>query len=161
MSGKATLGLLDRTGWSSGPWDDEPDRVDFRAHGFPCFVNRNRFGSWCGYVGVPVGHPYYGEDYDDLDVVVHGGLTYASKCQGDLCHTPEPGESDDVWWLGFDCGHAWDKSPGMDATLRKVGVDPVALEASDFRMAYRTLEYVREETENLAEQLAAKAKGDE
>jgi hypothetical protein len=29
-----------------------------------------------------------------------------------ICHVPEPGRPDDVWWFGFDCAHAWDFSPG-------------------------------------------------
>ena len=44
-------------------------------------------GSWCGYVGVRGNHPAAGKDYDDLDVLVHGGLTYA-----DYCHPIEADE---------------------------------------------------------------------
>lgn len=55
--------FIDRTGWPSGPWDDEPDRVEWRdeATGLPCLALRNdMFGSWCGYVAVPPGHPVHG-----------------------------------------------------------------------------------------------------
>jgi hypothetical protein len=41
---------------------------------------RNRVGGLCGYVGVPGGHPFHGKGYDDLPVVVHGGLTFADRC---------------------------------------------------------------------------------
>ena len=42
--------------WGQGPWDDEPDRVDFEHAGFPCLLLRNpRLGQWCGYVAVPPG----------------------------------------------------------------------------------------------------------
>lgn len=33
-------------------------------------------GHYCGYIAVPSGHPWYGQDYNDLNVRVHGGLTY-------------------------------------------------------------------------------------
>src|SRR5215510_304522 len=28
-----------------------------------------------------------------------------------ICHTPSPGEPDNVWWLGFDCCHLGDLYP--------------------------------------------------
>ena len=37
----------------------------------------------CGYVGVGPGHPSHGVHYDNVDVSVHGGLTFA-----DGCHEP-------------------------------------------------------------------------
>jgi hypothetical protein len=141
---------IDRTGWASGPWDDEPDRVEWRhVSGLPCLANRNRTGSWCGYVAVPSGHPAYGQPYRNIDVDVHGDLTYSHSCHGDICHVPQSGESDDVWWLGFDCAHLGDYTPGVAAALRLVGYnDP---DPSD----YCTLAYVQAETNRLADQLVA------
>lgn len=135
---------VDRSGWPAGPWDSEPDRVDFHHAGFACLALRaGRQGNWCGYVGVPKDHPAYGGDYNDLDVQVHGGLTYGSACDGErICHVPAPGESDDLWWLGFDCLHFRDRAPGFS-----FHADPDA--------EYRTLTYVRNEIESLADQLAA------
>src|SRR4051794_33398699 len=54
-----------------------------------------------------------------LDVLfdVHGGITFASGCQKSsdpsrgVCHVPEDGRPDDVWWFGFDCAHCDDLSP--------------------------------------------------
>lgn len=51
----------------------------------------------CGYVGVTEGHPAFRKHYDQVDVDVHGGLTYGA----------EPNK-DGVWWLGFDTAHAFD-----------------------------------------------------
>lgn len=129
--------------WGQGPWDDEPDRVDFEHAGRRCLMLRNlRLGHWCGYVAVPPGHPYYGKDYDGLDVEVHGGLTYADACAGDICHKAKPGEPDDLWWLGFDCGHFLDLVPFRhDSDLPEKEI-------------YRDVAYVRAECERLAEQLA-------
>ena len=57
-------------------------------------------GYACGYVGVPKGHPWYGQDYYSVDVSIHGGLTYSGK-------NPSS-KIDDLWWLGFDTAHFGD-----------------------------------------------------
>ena len=42
-----------------------------------CRISRNlHFQTWNGYVGLPDEHPCSGKGYDDIDVNVHGGLTY-------------------------------------------------------------------------------------
>src|SRR5438270_834768 len=91
---------VDRSKWPHGPWDNEPDRAEFKHLGFPCLlVRQSQSGHWCGYVAVPPGHPWHGlEDYAAyrLDVEVHGGITYGNKCAGKVCHVPAPGEPDDV-----------------------------------------------------------------
>lgn len=134
-----------------GPWHDEPDHVDFRSpSGLPCILHRNGLGSWCGYVGVPPGHPWHGKNYDDVPCDVHGGLTYAERCQGPLCHVPQPGESDDVWWLGFDCNHIGDRS----LSDLYWGIERPDL-FSHRDGEYRTVDYVRIETISLAEQAAS------
>lgn len=139
---------VDRSGWEPGPWDDEGDREQWTTTaGLPGLITRNRYGEWCGYAAVAPGHPYYQCDYDAVDVDVHGGLNYADACRAHICHTPEPGQSDDVWWFGFDCGHYMDLSPGRD-----LGLSP-----EDFGMpplVYRTAGYARAEVERLATQLA-------
>jgi len=132
----------DRSTWGEGEWNDEPDRVDFIHAGFSCFIQRNSSGNWCGYVGVPSTHPAYEMPYDDVQVSVHGGLTYANKCSGHLCHTPEPGMSDDVWWLGFDTGHYMDISPSHQLKVLR----------GDYG-TYKNMEYVTNETKQLADQL--------
>ena len=115
-----------------------------------------------GYVRIPEGHPCHGVRYQDnnpaltsawekakagtigkrgpipvfcaaldgttisADVVfdVHGSITYS----GDL-------NDDGQWWYGFDCGHDVDKTAWGDGEER-------------------SLEYVVEECESLARQLA-------
>lgn len=143
---------VERDGWPAGPWDDEGDREEWKTRaGFPGLIVRNRMGSWCGYVAVPPGHPYYGRGYDDVDVEVHGGLTYAAKCFGHICHVPEPGEPDDVWWLGFDCGHWMDISPDLLAV--ELRYESLRRELDLELRHYRPTAYVRAEVERLAEQL--------
>lgn len=168
METKEYRNITDRTGWPDGPWDDEPDKLQWQDPdtGLPCLIKRNRWGALCGYVGVPRGHTWYGKHYDDVnpDPPVHGGLTYADKCQtvdimndphgtleeeaGHLiCHLVEAGEPDDVWWLGFDCGHFMDTQPGMLADLRLHGI----VRAPYPHETYKDVGYVREECRLLAQ----------
>ena len=161
----------DKSTWGDGPWQSEPDRLEWEHAGLPCLAVRNlRFGFWCGYAAVPLGHPLHGKRYDDVDVDVHGGLTYANACEGHICHVPKPGQPDDVWWFGFDCGHFGDYAPGIAATLRQVDPDrrtydharavasadamPDNLRHIGVIEIFRTLDYVQAETNRLAEQLA-------
>jgi hypothetical protein len=148
---------IDRTGWAAGPWDGEPDRVEWRsAAGFPCLLRRvGGHGAWCGYVAVPPGHPYHGVDFNRVPEAadVHGGLTYSDKCGGDICHVPAPGESDDVWWLGFDASHGFDRRPGMEAQLNSDGYAAWVWYGSSSAV-YRTVDYMRAECERLAATLA-------
>jgi hypothetical protein len=44
----------------SGPWDTEPDTLDFEAEGLPCAMRRNHHRVWCGYVGIGPEHPLFG-----------------------------------------------------------------------------------------------------
>jgi hypothetical protein len=138
----------DKDKWGDGPWQTEPDRVEFEHAGFPCLLLRNHYGVWCGYVATSPGHLYYGADYGEVGVDVHGGLTYGDYCQGDICHVPKSGEPDNVYWLGFDCGHAFDLSPGMAAFRKEHGF------GRDIGEQYRDVAYARAEAERLAEQLA-------
>ena len=151
----------DKTGWADGPWMHEPDKLQWADEetGLPCLIVRGGLGALCGYVGVPRSHPAYGKHYDDealLDIGVHGGLTFSDKCQHDgdqtdvsqsICHVVEPGEDDDVWWVGFDCAHAFDLVPGMEARLRGTPW-PVSKEDT-----YRDVAYVKNEIRSLAKQL--------
>jgi hypothetical protein len=159
-----TNNVVDRTGWARGPWDDEPDRVEWRsAAGYPALIVRGPMGSLCGYVGLPPGHPMHGKNRSDTNVEeldAHGGITYAAACAGDICHVPGPGESDDVWWLGFDCAHAGDYSPGLGARLaERCGEQAAYFWPGGFGAeTYRTVEFVRIWVERLASELKATAR---
>lgn len=152
-----------------GPWDNEPDRIEFtsRVGGLPCLMRRTQMGAWCGYVAVTRDHPCYGKGMSDLQFLeAHGGITYGHGCTGEICHVPKEGESDDVWWIGFDCAHAWDLIPWMVAQRKKDDwptsndeLSTVVL-VSGYRLGsfipqeeYRDAEYVREQCEELAAQL--------
>lgn len=149
----------DKPEWGEGPWQEEPDKIQFvdRATGLPCLIVRNHAGALCGYVGVPEGHKAYQTHYDHellRDISVHGGLTFAGPCSGGdesttICHVAEPGEPDNVWWLGFDCAHLGDLCPAMDARSRKLGIPPLSGQGDK----YRTVNFVKRHIAKLALQL--------
>jgi hypothetical protein len=166
---------VDKRGWGDGPWQTEWDKVHWidPATDLDCLAVRNaEMGHWCAYVGVPPGHPAHGLGTDDVDpeVQVHGGITFAAPCQEaedeaaqplveerGVCHVPLPGRPEAVFWLGFDCCHAWDISPGNEALYRRLGIPQATIDAMATLKPwkhYRTLEYVMAECEQLAAQLA-------
>lgn len=157
--------VVDRTGWEPGPWDDEPtDKAVWtdEATGYPCMINRHpQDGHWCGYVGVPEGHPLHGKsDIWEAGVDAPVDVNYAAPCMEDgaeensICHIPLPGESDNVWWLGFDCGHYMDVQPGREAFRKKLGFPALGMTFPDvMQPTYKTEGYVRSLTAELAASL--------
>lgn len=108
-------------------------------------------------------HPRFVCDYDaehspESVLNVHGGITYSDFCQegGQICHVPRKGETGQVYWFGFDCSHAWDQIPAMDALHKETELRTGFRWPHHFRMrdVYRNKTYVRRETERLARQLA-------
>ena len=146
----------DKTGWGDGPWMHEPDKRQWTdaATRLPCLIVRGPSGALCGYVGVAAGHPFFEREYNDVDVDVHGGLTFAETCADGpdpstgVCHLAAPGEPDHVWWLGFDSAHAFDLAPAFHSILGA---------SRDRKELYRDLSFVRTEVERLAQQIAAAA----
>lgn len=59
-----------------------------------------------------------------------------------ICHKVEDGEDDHVWWLGFDCAHAGDRSPKYARSYSREDE------------TYRDWSYVKLQVESLAQQLA-------
>lgn len=108
----------------------------FNHSGFECMTTRTEMGIPCGYVGLPRSHPYYGKHRREIeDIEVHGGLTY-SGYWNNLDHT--------LWWLGFDCAHAFD----IDDLPTTLSGPPYVLKSN------KSQDFVEEQTKRLAEQLA-------
>jgi hypothetical protein len=138
--------LMDKTAWGSGPWQQEPDKVQWTdpRTGFACLIVRNEVGSLCGYVGVPEGHPWHGMSCWDLSELnsIPVTLDYSNECAGDpegptICHVAAAGEPETLWWLGFHCSHAFDLSPALLAL-------PILLPERLFKnQTYRPIEYVK------------------
>lgn len=61
----------------------------------------------CAYIKVPRDNKYFGVDYNDVPLYVHGGLTYG----GDLAYLNadiEPIINNSDYWLGWDYAHGGD-----------------------------------------------------
>lgn len=148
---------VDKSEWNRGAWDSEPDKMQWQDEdtGMPCFIVRGPSGALCGYVGVSEAHLFHGKNYDDIctkdgkHIDVHGGLTFADRCQPTedesrhICHTPDEGDLDNVWWFGFDCAHIGDLCPSYSHRVGDYGYD-----------TYKTLAYVKSQVRYLARQLA-------
>lgn len=131
---------MEKQTWGTGPWLDEPDRVEWQHLGVPCLLVRGDVtGAWCGYAAAPPGHPWHGKSTSELgSVSAHGGITFSGPLD----------DHDGTWWVGFDCAHAFDHLPAL---MRFLGgaIGPCGV--------YRTIDYAKAETEHLAEQLVASA----
>lgn len=152
---------VDKSTWGPGPWQSEPDKMQFQDEvtGFPCLIVRTaRPGHLCGYVGVPESHPCYGKTFYELrELHAHGGINFCKPCSPaapedkGICHLPEEGESDKVWWIGFDCGHFGDLQPGNIAYFKTLGLPDIG----DTDETYRNVAYVKGQIADLAIQLLA------
>lgn len=115
--------------------------------GFQYTITHNGNGYRCGYVRVPIGHPWHSKEYNDVDADVHGGLTFF---EADMpCN--KVGDDTD-WWVGFDCAHAGD---ALDLSLMSCHKEKSIYSvyqsmASDGEV--RTTEYVRQQCINLCDQ---------
>lgn len=167
----------------SAPWRGEADKVAWRdpVTGYECIIMRDsRYGFLGGYVGVPASHPLYEFNRDaipsDIGIEVHGGITYAAKCQDGpepqrvpryesrrICHVlvgyhPITDGSDyrvqdaHAWWFGFTCDHIADVVPA-DRRHASRGASLGIVQV------YRDDAYVLAEVRNLAVQLRAIADG--
>lgn len=159
---------VDKTRWPRGEWDTEPDRVQWEASGFPCIIVRHdRHGFWCGYVGVDETHPLYGVAWDTRGATddLSFGVNYSRFCQDVVCHVAKPGESDKVYWLGFDCGHGMQLAPGIDTYFvdtilpeRRTRREMLYDEHPNLRPRYVNQAEVMHMTEQLAKELRTFAK---
>ena len=136
----------DIDGWrkaaGSGLWRSEPDWAAWEEpSGLTCAIQRNGYGTWCGYVWVDH-HPLRSGSLDRGEPVwldVHGGVTWHGRMT-----VPEAGL--DGVAVGFDCNHAYDLAPRYAQE-----------EGFMRRGTYRTMEFAIGETRSLAQQIAAYA----
>jgi hypothetical protein len=115
-------------------WEIEPVPLRFEVCGYLCEVKRNdHLMHLCGYVTVPFGHPAHGKGYDEVDLDVHGGLTFSDSGK-----------------FGFDCAHAGDYVPRVAISLGEVGItrDPIF----DTYETYKTVGFVVDQLVSLARQ---------
>lgn len=55
------------------------------------------------YIEIPKGHKLYGKGYEEIDLNVHGGLTYADKYLWITESSKKEG-----WFIGWDYAHCGD-----------------------------------------------------
>lgn len=109
--------------------------------GLPAKVLIMPMGHRCGYVGVSA-EVFADKGYDDLDVDVHGGLTYART------------EEDGLRWYGYDCAHLGDaRDPTLMDEQHKKIFEECRFGFEDEGDTVKSLDYCINECENLATQL--------
>jgi hypothetical protein len=154
--------VIDKSTWADGPWKDEPDEVRFRHYGYECYLIRHpAMGAWWCQVAIPPSDPLFAEIPRDRRPGIPAALSlalYVAVAHGGLVALPgvvtEDGE--EVWVVGFDCAHCFDLCPGPAALPKS----PIGQLLGFPRLeTYRTLEYARQQTEKLAEQLRLVALG--
>jgi len=63
-----------------GPWDNEPDRLEFEAHGLRCVISRTEHsGNLCGYVRIGEAHPLFGVGYHEKSDALAEALTQRTE----------------------------------------------------------------------------------
>lgn len=125
-------------------WEDEPDRIEYTESGLKALILRTpEIGILCGYVALPLRHPLAGKKYDDMPILVHGGLTFGNE--GD-----EKLREKGYFLYGFDCGHHGDFAPQIVQTLEEVGISSTKHWYED--TTYRNVAYVRQEIKYMVKQ---------
>ena len=148
--------------WSKGPWEDEPDFVEF-IHKETSYLVRairhDRTGHWNGYVGTPLEHPAskLSNQYELPERVfgaAYRGISLVEKTGShDLGFTPtDDGKN---WTLfGFDTAHWNDAHPIYIAY--KGNQDEVKTSLTikgEEGYSYKSLKFVLEYCDELANQL--------
>lgn len=148
----STPEFVDKSLWGAGPWQEEPDRVEWLYGPYSCLIVRNREGGHlCGYVILPSDHPLFGKHTRQLSIEVrisgHGGINYADFASSLV------GEGHPLargWMLGFDCAHGFDYCPGF-VSMFKLLAPAAAQVFSDGN--YRDITYVQRCCEEVADTL--------
>lgn len=163
-------------------WKTEPNQLEWfdESTGYRCAILRHHTGKHlCGYVQIPKSHILHKLHYRDkvprllqwkLDNVLQqpvgqrGVFTiFMAMANTDKKHEIEmlfdvhgsitfTGELADRigTWYGFDCAHSGDLSPGYDELLMKHSPELIFRDKQD---SYRSMEWVKQETDMLAAQV--------
>src|SRR5580700_7044584 len=147
--------------WDYGEWIEEPDIVTWTYKDYNCKIIRIAMqepyteefeifgGHLSGYVTIPFKHPYHHKIYEDMDIEIHGGLTF--------------GKVLNRHWIGFDCRHTGDYVPSIEKFRREnehlkrfketfmlfEGFEKHAI----FNPIYRNIAFCIEECQSIVDQL--------
>jgi hypothetical protein len=86
---QALLGGLEDVMNTTTSWTGEIQGINAEV----VLVSMSSMRWYCGYLDMPIGHPWHGLGYDDIEAEVHGGLTYSNGAR-----------------IGFDCNHHGDST---------------------------------------------------
>lgn len=124
---------------------------EFEVDGFKCVIVGQNWGHRCGYIEIPSNHKYYGVGYDEIDIDIHGGWTYANVSSTYPIESPT-----NTYWIGFDCNHYCDakdielvKSFGDTRTTKYILENNHTYEDA----IVRTMKYVENELRNAVKKL--------
>lgn len=118
-------------------WLKEEDYYKFEIKGFTCEIKRHpSLKHLCGYVRLKPSNTSYGVHYDDIDINIHGGLTYSVQEGLDFV-------------IGFDCAHIGDLVPQTYMLFKDTPL-------FDSTEVYRDVQFVKNELLNLVNQLNKK-----
>lgn len=111
-------------------------------------------GHRCGYVGITNSHKFFNKDYFDLDINVHGGLTYSK-----IASTYPSPDFKGLCVFGFDAGHAWDRLDFEALQLYKLTQEQkdhieFLKKCQISNSSLKTLDYMIDECNNLSKQLS-------
>lgn len=98
---------------------------------YKCEIKRSELGFLLGYIHLSKDNDFYGKV--DIDVSVHGGVTYNNYWKYDI---------EDFWVIGFDAGHFGDLVP-----LLEIGLNSES-------NIYRDMQYITNECNSMAEQIS-------
>ena len=118
------MNTIDRSRFRKGPWDNEPDFLEWNYLSINCEIKRMNMGFLCGYIYVK-NNNHFPISFQNI-FNVHGGVTYESYMK-----------EIDIWKIGFDCYHVGDECP---------------LEIYRFYSHYWTFQEVKDEVEKMVEQ---------
>ena len=89
-------------------------KLNWFTKSLPIHLSNSITGWGNGYVVIPEGHPYYGKHYDDIPVVVHGGLTFSEFAKDLDWKELSMEDLDSGYVVGFDTAHYGDNIINCD-----------------------------------------------
>ena len=150
---KLGVKFMDLRMWPKGPWDEEPNQAAWQDEDTAlfCFFAREDDGTLSGFVGVPMSHPLYGKQAQELGHLgVHGRVVLADENPRALGWRTDPHPLPSrTWWIGFKTSGYGDLIP---EDLRRYPESEKELQ-DRLDDTYRDVEFVKEQCAHLAAQL--------
>lgn len=133
--------------FGTGEWGEEFDVVKFYFKEYKCMVFRvvikepcvedHYFGGhFCGYVFLDSNHSLFGENFQNITIDCHGGISFSEYVQEQGAHL-----------IGFDCAHSGDYVPSLEKFREENGIETIFPLIAEFKNlslfypVYRDIEY--------------------